>query len=230
MIRFENVSKRYDTGQDALKQLNFHLPKGQMAFLTGHSGAGKSTLLKLIAAIETSTRGQVLVDSLNLNHLSKRRVPYLRRNIGIIFQNHNLLFDRNVFENIAIPLIISGYSHKDIKRRVQASLDKVGLLHKEKMMPLALSGGEQQRVGIARAIVNRPMLLLADEPTGNLDPKLSREIMQLFDLFNQVGVSILIASHDLDLIKTMKKPVLQLEEGCLAYNGLYIQKQREMEY
>ena len=220
MIRFDNVSKRYATGQDALKNLNFHLPKGEMAFLTGHSGAGKSTLLKLVTAIETSTRGQVFVNGLNLNTLKKSRVPYLRRNIGIIFQNHNLLFDRNVFANVALPLTISGYSDKEIKRRVQAALDKVNLLHKEKMMPLELSGGEQQRVGIARAIANRPMLLLADEPTGNLDPALSKEIMQLFDLFNQVGVSIMIASHDLDLIRSMRKPVLQLKQGQLAYNGL----------
>ena len=226
MIKFDNVSKRYETGQDALKQVSFHLPKGQMAFLTGHSGAGKSTLLKLITAIERASRGQVFVNGLNLNQLGRRRVPYLRRNIGIIFQNHNLLFDRNVYHNIALPLVISGYSEKEIKRRVQAALDKVNLLHKEKMMPIALSGGEQQRVGIARAIANRPVLVLADEPTGNLDPELSREVMELFNQFNQVGVSILIATHDIELIRSMNKPLLQLNEGRVAFDS--VSKQPEV--
>ncbi len=226
MIKFDNVSKRYETGQDALKQVSFHLPKGQMAFLTGHSGAGKSTLLKLITAIERASRGQVFVNGLNLNQLGRRRVPYLRRNIGIIFQNHNLLFDRNVYHNVALPLVISGYSEKEIKRRVQAALDKVNLLHKEKMMPIALSGGEQQRVGIARAIANRPVLVLADEPTGNLDPDLSREVMELFNQFNQVGVSILIATHDIELIRSMNKPLLQLNEGRVAFDS--VSKQPEV--
>ncbi len=226
MIKFDNVSKRYETGQDALKQVSFHLPKGQMAFLTGHSGAGKSTLLKLITAIERASRGQVFVNGLNLNQLGRRRVPYLRRNIGIIFQNHNLLFDRNVYHNVALPLVISGYSEKEIKRRVQAALDKVNLLHKEKMMPIALSGGEQQRVGIARAIANRPVLVLADEPTGNLDPELSREVMELFNQFNQVGVSILIATHDIELIRSMNKPLLQLNEGRVAFDS--VSKQPEV--
>ena len=187
-----------------------------MAFLTGHSGAGKSTLLKLIALLERSTRGRLILDSQNLSELPKRRIPYLRRKIGMIFQDHHLLFDRTVFDNVALPLVISGLRHQEIGRRVRASLDKVGLLSKERVMPVTLSGGEQQRVGIARAVVNKPPLLLADEPTGNLDPELSREIMQLFALFNQVGVTVLIASHDLNLLSTLPYSQIQLHEGRLA--------------
>ncbi len=213
MIRFDNVSKRYPGGKDALQGVSFHLPAGQMAFLTGHSGAGKSTLLKLIALIERSTRGQLFVDGENLSRTRRRRIPYLRRKIGVIFQNHKLLFDRTVFDNVALPLVIAGHRHQDIGRRVRAALDKVGLLDRERALPITLSGGEQQRVGIARAVVNKPRLLLADEPTGNLDPELSREIMQLFVQFNQVGVTVLIASHDLDLISRMDYPQLVLHEG-----------------
>ncbi|MDH5711990.1 MAG: cell division ATP-binding protein FtsE [Gammaproteobacteria bacterium] len=213
MIHFDNVSKRYPGGYEALSQVSFRLPRGKMAYLTGHSGAGKSTLLKLIALIERPSRGQIILDGVNLNHISNRNVPYIRRNIGIIFQNHHLLYDRPVFDNIAMPLVIQGYRHKEIQRRVRAALDQVGLLKKEKSDPITLSGGEQQRVGIARAIVHKPALLLADEPTGNLDPELSLEIMQLFERFNQVGTSVLIASHDLDLIQHMGAQALSLKDG-----------------
>ena len=174
MIRFSDVSKRYPGGQDALSNVNFHLQPGEMAFLTGHSGAGKSTLLKLITLIERSSRGQVIINGQNLSKLPRRRIPYHRRNIGIIFQDHQLLFDRTVYDNVALPLIIAGQPQREIGKRVRAALDKVGLLGKEKLYPITLSGGEQQRVGIARAVVNKPPLLLADEPTGNLDPELSR--------------------------------------------------------
>jgi len=219
MIRFENVSKRYPGGFEALSGLNFHLPRGQMAFLTGHSGAGKSTLLKLITLIERADQGQVFIDGQNLARVRRRGTPFLRRRIGMTFQNHRLLFDRTVFDNVALPLIISGYGTDEIGRRVRAALDKVGLLGKERAYPITLSGGEQQRVGIARAVVNKPMLLLADEPTGNLDPDLSREIMQLFAQFNQVGVTVLIASHNLDLISHMHYPILRLDHGRLIGTG-----------
>ena len=191
-----------------------------MTFLTGHSGAGKSTLLKIIALIEKPTRGQALLNRVNLNTMPRRRVPYIRRNIGIIFQDHQLLFDRNVFENVSLPLHIQGYRPQEIAKRTRAALDKVGLLHKEKSLPITLSGGEQQRVGIARAVVHKPMLLLADEPTGNLDPELSREIMQIFVDFNQVGVTVLVASHDLDLIDELDKPRITLNRGKLILNDL----------
>jgi cell division transport system ATP-binding protein len=220
VIQFSNVSKRFEGGFDALSNVSMHLGVGEMAFLTGHSGAGKSTLLKIISLIEKPTRGQALLNRINLNTISKQRIPYIRRNIGIIFQDHQLLFDRPVFDNVAIPLIIQGYRHQEIAKRTRAALDKVGLLKKEKSMPIALSGGEQQRVGIARAVVHKPMLLLADEPTGNLDPVLSREIMQIFVDFHQVGVSVLVASHDLDLIDELQKPVLTLNAGKLIHNDL----------
>jgi len=220
MIRFDNVSKRYPGGHEALSNVSFHLPRGEMAYLTGHSGAGKSTLLKLIALIERPSRGNLLLDGVNLSSVSNSKIPYIRRNIGIIFQNHHLLYDRTVFDNVALPLIIAGFQHREIGKRVRAALDQVGLLNKEKADPITLSGGEQQRVGIARAIVHKPGLLLADEPTGNLDPELSREIMELFARFNQVGVSVLIASHDLDLIKQMGNPVISLNQGALEHNGL----------
>ena len=216
MIHFDNVSKRYPGGYEALSQVNFRLPKGKMGYLTGHSGAGKSTLLKLIALIERPSRGQIILDGVNLNHISNRNVPYVRRNIGIIFQNHHLLYDRPVFDNVAMPLVIQGYRHKEIRSRVRAALDQVSLLKKEKSDPITLSGGEQQRVGIARAIVHKPALLLADEPTGNLDPELSLEIMELFARFNQVGTSVLIASHDLDLIQQMGASALSLKDGRVA--------------
>ena len=216
MIEFHDVTKRYPNGHEALRGISLRIESGAMAFLTGHSGAGKSTLLRLTTLLERATRGQVLVGGHNLNRMSRRRIPYFRRNIGVVFQNHRLLGDRTVFDNVALPLVIAGYRHQDIGRRVRAALGKLGLLGKERMYPVTLSGGEQQRVGIARAVVNKPRLLLADEPTGNLDPELSLEIMELFELFNQVGVTVLIASHDTNLIERLDYPVLTLEHGSLA--------------
>ncbi len=220
MIQFHNITKRYPGGFEALNNVTLSLPTGEMAFLTGHSGAGKSTLLKIISLIEKPTRGQAILNKINLNTLPASRIPYIRRNIGIIFQDHQLLFDRPVFENVALPLVIQGYAQREIAKRTRAALDKVGLLHKEKAMPITLSGGEQQRVGIARAVVHKPMLLLADEPTGNLDPVLSREIMQIFVDFHQVGVSVLVASHDLNLIEELQKPVITLNRGKVIHNDL----------
>jgi cell division transport system ATP-binding protein len=218
-IRFSNVSKRYASGQDALLNLDFELESGEMAFLTGHSGAGKSTLLKLIMLMERPTRGQVWVGQQDLSTLHRSQIPYLRRQIGVVFQNHQLLFDRSIFDNVALPLQISGYDPADAARRVRAALDKVGLLAREKHNPITLSTGEQQRVGIARAIVHKPRLLLADEPTGNLDPQLSEDIMRLFGQFNQVGTTVLIASHDLSLINRMKHRMLTLRNGRLVADG-----------
>ncbi|MDX1506051.1 MAG: cell division ATP-binding protein FtsE [Spongiibacter sp.] len=219
MIQFDQVSKRYPGGHEALNKLSFHMPPGDMRFLTGHSGAGKSTLLKLIMVMERATSGQVLIGGRNVSKLPARKIPELRRDIGVVFQNHQLLFDRSVFDNVALPLIIAGYGHRDVGRRVRAALDKVGLLDKEKLNPITLSGGEQQRVGIARAVVNKPALLLADEPTGNLDPQLSAEIMRLFEQFNQVGVTVLIATHDLSLIARMPYKLLSLRNGQLVNAG-----------
>ncbi|PCH60553.1 MAG: cell division ATP-binding protein FtsE [Gammaproteobacteria bacterium] len=217
MIEFDHVSKRYEDSRDALHDINFSLDRGEMAFLTGHSGAGKSSLLRLIALIERPSSGRLCVYGKDLSKVKSRQVPFLRRNIGIVFQDHCLLNDRTVFDNVALPLIVSGQlEYAEMARRVRAALDKVGLLDKEKMNPQRLSGGEQQRVGIARAVVNRPPLLLADEPTGNLDPELSEEIMTLFQQFNQVGVSVMIASHDFALIAGMRKRVLTLKEGRLV--------------
>ncbi|MBS0358299.1 MAG: cell division ATP-binding protein FtsE [Proteobacteria bacterium] len=215
MIVFDRVTKKYPNAQEALNEVSFTVETGEMIFLTGHSGAGKSTLLKLTAAIEKPTQGQILLDGKNINKLTARQIPYIRRSMGIIFQNPLLLEDRTVFDNVALALEISGYRSQDIPKRVRAALDKVGLLKKEKLFPQALSSGEQQRLGIARAIVHKPTLLLADEPTGNLDPDLSAEIMRLFEQFNQVGVTVLIASHDLGLIARLKKPILTLKEGRL---------------
>ncbi len=216
MINLTDVYKRYPNNYEALSGLSLQLDKGEMAFLTGHSGAGKSTLLKLIALIERSSHGQVLVDNQNLTRMPKRKIPFYRRQIGIVFQDHNLLHDRTVFDNVALPLVIAGENHREIGRRVRAALDKVGLLSKERNLPVALSSGEQQRVGIARAVVNRPPILLADEPTGNLDPELSREIMQLFEQFNQVGVTVFVASHDIDLIQSLPYRQVMLQQGRLV--------------
>ncbi len=213
MIGLQNITKRYPGNREALTHLNLTLEQGEMAFLTGESGAGKSTLLKLIAAIERPTRGQIFINKINIAKIPKRKIPSLRRHMGVVFQAHHLLYDRNVFDNVSLPLQIAGYAQADINRRVRAALDKVALLDKEQVMPITLSGGEQQRVGIARAVVNKPAILLADEPTGNLDPKLSLEIMELFAEFNQVGVTVLIASHDLDLISQMQKRIIQLHNG-----------------
>lgn len=216
MIKFDQVSKRFDTGQDALSQISFQLPKGQMAFLTGKSGAGKSTLLKLMLRMDVPTSGQVIIDNKNLTTMSREQIAALRRNIGVVFQNHQLLLDRTVYDNVALPLLVAGHDYRDVGRRVRAALDKVSLLHKERAMPETLSGGEQQRVGIARAVVNRPDILLADEPTGNLDPGLAGEIMELFNEFNRVGVTVLIASHDLGLIARLHHRVLTLRDGRLV--------------
>ncbi len=220
MIRFDNVSKRYEAGSDALSRVSFDLSTEEMAFLTGHSGAGKSTLMKLIILMERASQGQVIVNGTNLNRVSARQIPMVRRDIGVVFQNHQLLFDRSVYDNVALPLTIAGFSPREVGRRVRAALSKVGLSDKEKKLPLSLSGGEQQRVGIARAVVNKPRLLLADEPTGNLDPALSREIMELFQQFNQVGVCVLIATHDLDLVKRLDKRELKLSQGRLVSGEL----------
>ena len=219
MIEFRQVTKRYDSDHTALRQVNFHLDRGELAFLTGHSGAGKSTLLKLIMVMERPSAGEVVVGGQVLNSLPRRQIPYIRRHVGVVFQNHQLLFDRTVFDNVAMPLEVMGASPRDVGRRVRAALDKVGLLKKEKMNPLQLSGGEQQRVGIARAVVNKPPLLLADEPTGNLDPELSADIMNLFAQFSQVGVTVLIASHDLALINEMDRRTLTLDHGNLIAGG-----------
>ncbi|WP_250655501.1 cell division ATP-binding protein FtsE [Alkalimarinus coralli] len=218
MINFDNISKRYEGGHEALSQVSFHLRRGDMAFLTGHSGAGKSTLLKLIMLMERPSQGQLIVGGQNVNRIPRRQIPYFRRHIGVVFQDHHLLFDRTVYDNVALPLEITGMPQREIGRRVRAALDKVGLLSKEKLNPIQLSGGEQQRVGIARAVVNKPSLLLADEPTGNLDPDLSSDIMNLFEQFNQVGVTVLIASHDLALIANLKHRVLELSAGQLVEN------------
>jgi cell division transport system ATP-binding protein len=215
MITFEHVSKRYPGTANALQDIDFHLDAGEMVFLTGHSGAGKSTLLKLILMLEQATRGQVLVNGRNLSKTPRRLVPQVRRNIGMIFQDHKLLSDKTVFDNVSLPLMIAGMRYADIKKRVRAALDKVSLLNKEKSWPLGLSGGELQRVGIARAIVGMPPILLADEPTGNLDPQLSAELFSLFRQINEQGVTVLIASHDLSLIRAMSQRVLVLSGGSL---------------
>lgn len=215
MIKFDEVSKRYPGGHEALKQVSFELNRGEMAFLTGRSGAGKSTLLKLIMRSEQLNQGQILVAGRNINRMPASQVPFHRRRIGVVFQDHQLLFDRSVFDNVMLPLQIEGYEKHEAARRVRAALDKVGLLDKEKLNPLTLSGGEQQRVGIARAVVNRPQILLADEPTGNLDPELAAEIMVLFEQFNRIGVSMLIASHDLSLITRLQHRILTLDQGRL---------------
>lgn len=216
MIRFTDVFMHYPGGKDVLKNINLQVEQGEMVYLTGHSGAGKTTLLRLVALAERHSRGQIIVNGQNLARLSGRRIPLFRRNIGFMFQEHRLLNDRTVFDNVALPLTIAGYRYQDIKKRTNAILEKVGLLAKEKVLPTALATGEQQRVGIARAVVHRPALLLGDEPTGNLDPALSWETMKLFELFNQVGVTVLIATHDLATINKMNKKILVLQDGVLV--------------
>jgi len=215
LIRIENVSKRYPGGHDALKGLSLQVDKGEMVFVTGHSGAGKSTLLRLIALIDRPTKGQVIVDGQNTSRVSRRKIPGYRRQIGMVFQDHKLLYDRPVFDNVALPLVIAGIGHRDAARKVRAALDQVSLLDKEKQFPETLSSGEQQRVGIARAIVSRPKLLIADEPTGNLDPDLSLEVMRIFRRFNEVGVTLLIASHDIALIDQLGCRRIALANGAL---------------
>lgn len=215
MINLEDVVKRFPGGQEALKGLSMSVNKGEMVFVTGPSGAGKSTLLRLIALIERPTSGQVIVDGQNTRRVSRRKIPAYRRQIGMVFQDHKLLYDRPVFDNVALPLVIAGMGHRDAARKVRAALDQVSLLHKEKQSPETLSSGEQQRVGIARAIVTRPKLLIADEPTGNLDPDLSLEVMRIFRRFNEVGVTLLIASHDIALIDQLGCRRIELENGAV---------------
>lgn len=220
MLQFDQVSKSYPGGFVALERINFRIAKGEMVFLTGHSGAGKSTILKLISMIERPSTGRVMINNIDLSRLKRSQVPYVRRDVGIIFQNHRLLMNHTVFDNVALPLVIEGFTGKEMVKRVHAALDKVGLLDKQRCLPETLSGGEQQRVGIARAVVNKPPLLLADEPTGNLDPELSRDIMQVFEAFNQVGVSVLVATHDLGLIARMRYRTLTLKQGRMINDGL----------
>jgi len=215
MISFSQVNKRYPGGYQALRNVSFKIAEGEMVFLTGHSGAGKSTLLKLVAAIERPNSGSVLVNNQNVGVLRERALPFLRRNLGIIFQDHKLLFDRSVFDNVMLPLQICGFDHREGVKRVRASLDKVGLLNREKSNPISLSGGEQQRLCIARAIVNRPAILLADEPTGNLDVDYAKEIMNIFRSFHQVGVTLLISTHDTNVLHDRDVRVLSLRQGEL---------------
>ncbi|MFK8029772.1 MAG: cell division ATP-binding protein FtsE [Gammaproteobacteria bacterium] len=219
MIRFENVTKRYPGGQEALSGVSFSLEAGEMAFLTGHSGAGKSTLLKLIALIERPTRGQVFINGRNTANTSRWKIPVFRRQIGVVFQDHKLLQDRSVFANVALPLVVAGVAKNQVEKRVRAALDQVSLLHKEHALPETLSTGEQQRVGIARAVVRKPALLIADEPTGNLDPALSMEIMSIFQRFSDVGVTVLVASHDHHLIDAFNPRLITLDKGQLVEPG-----------
>jgi cell division transport system ATP-binding protein len=216
MIQFSQVVKRYPGGHTALENISLGIEKGELVFLTGHSGAGKSTLLKLIAAIERPTSGAVTVSGQNVGRLSRQAVPFLRRNIGLIFQDHKLLFDRNVIENTLLPLSISGFDRREALKRARAALDKVGLLAREKSMPVALSGGEQQRLCIARAVVSRPALVLADEPTGNLDTGYAIEIMNMFRDFHRVGTTLLISTHDERAIQALGGRIVHLDHGRLA--------------
>ena len=213
MIRFDHVFKRYPNGREALSDLSLNIEAGEMLFLTGHSGAGKSSLLKLISLIERPTRGQLIVNGQNVASVSRRKIPAFRRDIGVVFQDHKLLHDRTIFDNVALPLIIAGHGTKEIGKRVRAALDQVGLLGREQSVPLELSTGEQQRVGIARAVVSKPSILIADEPTGNLDPELSIDVMNIFRRFNEVGVTVLVASHDLYLLEHFPVRRVRLDAG-----------------
>lgn len=215
MIRFDRVSKRYPNGREALSEVSFEIADGEMVFLTGRSGAGKSTVLKLVALLERPSRGQVIVNGDNTAKLPPRRVPHYRRRIGVVFQEHRLLMDRPVFDNVALPLVVTDTSFRDIEKRVRAALDQVGLLGKERVAPQELSVGEQQRVGIARAIISKPPLLVADEPTGNLDATLAAEVMGLFKRFNEVGVTVIVATHDLHLVQESGKREIVLDGGRL---------------
>jgi len=216
LISFSAVSKRYAGGQEALRGVSFALEAGEFAFLTGHSGAGKSTLLKLIPAIERPTSGSVIVNGQNVGALKRSAVPYLRRNLGLVFQDQKLLYDRSIYDNVMLPLSFSGQPPREAARRARAALDKVGLLARERANPIQLSGGEQQRLAIARAVVNRPAMLVADEPTANLDAESAGRIIDIFVSFHQVGVTLLIATHDQALIGRYGKRVLRLVEGKLA--------------
>ena len=216
MVSFSAVAKRYPGGQEALKDVSFSLEAGELAFLTGRSGAGKSTLLKLIPAIERPSAGSVVVNGQNVASLKRAAIPYLRRNIGLVFQDQKLLYDRSVYDNVMLPLAFSAHAPKEAARRARAALDKVGLLQREKANPIQLSGGEQQRVAIARAVVNRPALLIADEPTANLDAESALRILEIFVAFHQVGVTVLIATHDRALVERYGRRVLRLEDGRVA--------------
>jgi cell division transport system ATP-binding protein len=216
IIAFSQVSKRYPGGHEALKQISLNVEPGELVFLTGHSGAGKSTLLKLIAAIERPSAGSILVHGQNVTAMRPAAIPFLRRNLGLVFQGQKLLHDRNAFENVMLPLLVTGHPYRDAARRARAALDKVGLLGREKALPVTLSGGEQQRLCIARAVVNRPAILLADEPTASLDAGYAEDIMAMFHAFNQVGVTVLIASHDKQLIDKWSKRAVTLDHGKLA--------------
>ena len=216
LIELHNVTRRFDNGTEALKDVTLSFEEGSMQFLTGHSGAGKSTFLRLLLRLDRPTRGQILVNGVDIGQLPESRIPAFRQQIGAVFQDHHLLAERTVYENVALPLRVSGMRERDIARRVRAALSRVGLLAKERLVPGHLSTGEQQRVGIARAVVNRPRVLLADEPTGNLDPDLSADIMHLFEQFQQVGTTVIIASHDLDLIASLGKPIVRLANGIVA--------------
>jgi cell division transport system ATP-binding protein len=225
MIQFENVSKRFPGGQEALAGLDLVIEKGEMVFITGHSGAGKSTLLRLFALIDRPSGGQVIVDGKNTRRVGRRRIPAYRRQIGMVFQDHKLLYDRSVADNVALPLIIAGVNRRDAGKRVRAALEQVGLLHKENRNPEHLSAGEQQRVGIARAIATRPKLLIADEPTGNLDPDLSLEVMRVFRRFNEFGVTVLVASHDIALIDKLGCRSVSLHEGRLEHDSARLESE-----
>lgn len=216
MISFSAVSKRYPGGQEALRGLSFAIEQGEFAFIAGHSGAGKSTLLKLIPAIERPSSGAVLVNGQNVGALKRAALPFLRRNLGLVFQDQKLLYDRTVLDNVLLPLAFGEFSAREAARRARAALDKVGLLAREKANPVQLSGGEQQRLAIARAVVNRPAILIADEPTANLDAAAAADILQIFAAFNQVGVTVLVATHDESLIERFAKRVLRLAKGGLS--------------
>lgn len=218
MIQFDQVTKRYPGSDEVLKNISLRINAGEFAFVTGHSGAGKSTLLKLIAATERPTSGTVLIANQNVSQLKTSAIPFLRRRFGLIFQDHKLLYDRNCFENVILPLHINGISGHEAAKRVRAALDKVGLLHKEKAMPITLSGGEQQRLAIARAVVSRPSILIADEPTGNLDASYAADIMAIFYAFNQVGVTVIMATHDALGMSASQNRVLHLNQGRLSEN------------
>ncbi|MDP6375099.1 MAG: cell division ATP-binding protein FtsE [Pseudomonadales bacterium] len=220
-IEFHQVSKRFDNGIDGLRDVSATFEEGSMTFLTGHSGAGKSTFLKLLLCLERPTRGQVLVNGVNVTQLKPSRLPHYRRNLGAVFQDHHLLAHRSVFDNVAIPLRVVGMRERDLAKRVRAALSAVGLLERDAMSPGALSTGEQQRVGIARAVASRPKILLADEPTGNLDPGLSRSIMGLFEQFNQVGTTVIVASHDVSLIEAMDHRIIELSNGSILRDEEY---------
>lgn len=216
MIVLDNVTKRYPGSQEALSNASFTIEQGEMVYVTGHSGAGKSTLLKMIAAIERPTSGTVLINNQNVSKLRASALPYIRRKFGLVFQDHKLLYDRNCYHNVALPLSINGITGEDAGKRIRAALDKVGLLNKEKAMPITLSGGEQQRLAIARAVVSRPAILIADEPTGNLDKNYASDILDLFNAFQQVGATVIIATHDALGAARKQHKILHLDHGILT--------------